>query len=134
MMELQRRHWLGNVRELRHAVEHALVVARAGVILPHHLPKDTWAAGSERAVASGSASPTIAEAMRQLAQDVWDDTGASGSVYERWLSEVEPPLLAVAMNQCQNECAPAAHILGLHRTTLRKKLERYGLSDRPASS
>jgi two-component system nitrogen regulation response regulator GlnG len=37
--ELQRRPWYGNVRELRNAVEHALVLVRSGAALPVHLPE-----------------------------------------------------------------------------------------------
>ena len=38
LVELARRDWCGNVRELRNAIEHAAVLARTGVILPEHLP------------------------------------------------------------------------------------------------
>lgn len=33
-------HWPGNVRQLRHAVEHACVLCREGQIQPWHLPRD----------------------------------------------------------------------------------------------
>ena len=35
---LERRPWYGNVRELRNAVEHAMILARGGAIVPEHLP------------------------------------------------------------------------------------------------
>ncbi len=38
LAELMRRPWHGNVRELRNAIEHALVLARGGVIAVEHLP------------------------------------------------------------------------------------------------
>ena len=34
MAELQRRPWFGNVRELRNAIEHAMILARGGAIAP----------------------------------------------------------------------------------------------------
>ena len=38
---LEGRQWYGNVRELRNAVEHAMILARGGAILPEHLPPPT---------------------------------------------------------------------------------------------
>ena len=38
LAELQRREWFGNVRELRNAIEHAMILARGGIIAPEHLP------------------------------------------------------------------------------------------------
>jgi two-component system, NtrC family, nitrogen regulation response regulator GlnG len=53
----------------------------------------------------------------------------AGDVYDRFLQEVEPPLLAAAMGQSGNRCAPAARALGLHRTTLKRKLDQYGIDE-----
>jgi DNA-binding protein Fis len=47
----------------------------------------------------------------------------AGDLYERLLKLVEPPLLKAVMEQCHGQCAAAARELGLHRTTLRKKLD-----------
>ena len=38
LAELERRPWFGNVRELRNAIEHALVLARGEPIEISHLP------------------------------------------------------------------------------------------------
>ena len=38
MDELCRRTWPGNVRQLRHAVEHGALLARGGEIAVEHLP------------------------------------------------------------------------------------------------
>src|SRR5690606_25201600 len=38
LAELERRPWHGNVRELRNAVDHALILARGRAIAPEHLP------------------------------------------------------------------------------------------------
>jgi two-component system, NtrC family, nitrogen regulation response regulator GlnG len=42
------------------------------------------------------------------------------------LKIVEPPLLEAAMEH-YGQCVAAARALGIHRSTLRKKLEQYGL-------
>jgi DNA-binding protein Fis len=33
------------------------------------------------------------------------------------------------MNRCGQRCAPAARVLGLHRTTLKKKLTQYEIAE-----
>jgi len=50
-------------------------------------------------------------------------------LYQMVLSEVEHPLLKTVMNHTQGNQSKAAELLGINRTTLRKKLEKYGLSD-----
>jgi len=48
-------------------------------------------------------------------------------VYQLVLSEVEAPLLEQVMKYVRNNQTKAAHLLGLNRGTLRKKLKQYGL-------
>jgi DNA-binding protein Fis len=40
---------------------------------------------------------------------------------------VEPPVLDKVLKQHANQFAASARVLGLHRTTLRKKIEQYRL-------
>src|SRR4029078_6456158 len=49
---LLKQPWFGNVRELRNALEHAVIVARGGPLLPEHFPP----LGDRRA---GSGGPTV---------------------------------------------------------------------------
>ena len=48
-------------------------------------------------------------------------------VYQLVLSEVEAPLLEQVMKYVRNNQTKAAHLLGLNRGTLRKKLKQHGL-------
>jgi two-component system nitrogen regulation response regulator GlnG len=125
--ELELRPWYGNVRELRNAVEHALVVARRGLIFPEHLPAPLPALGAP--AAPGSEDGPLARAIQNHTQRLLHDPEAAGTVYERFLAEVEPPLLATVMNEFGHQCAPAARAMGLHRTTLKRKLDQYGISE-----
>lgn len=52
-----------------------------------------------------------------------------GGLYDFVLSEVERPMLEVVMKRTRGNISKAAQYLGLNRATLRKKLERYGLTD-----
>lgn len=48
-------------------------------------------------------------------------------VYQMVLAEVEAPLLEQVMKYVRNNQTKAAHLLGLNRGTLRKKLKQYGM-------
>ncbi len=127
--ELRGRPWYGNVRELRNALEHAVMVARGGVIELEHLPKAVPAA----LLADGEQEPAIDDAIVALIRR-WAETRIStstdtDSIHDELLQLVEPPLLQVAIDAHHGQCAAAARSLGLHRTTLRKKLDLYGISE-----
>jgi len=126
---LMRRPWHGNVRELRGAVEHALVVARSGPVLPDHLPAPSPALDAPRQNAGGEFQQPLCRAVDELAQSLLADPLHEGAVYERFLEAVEPPLLAAAMSRNGHRCAPAARALGLHRTTLKRKLDQYDIDE-----
>ncbi len=128
LADMKRRHWYGNVRELRNAVEHASVVARSGIILPEHLPDEqsNWRSGETNFPDDGS---SLSRASSDRANELLDDPAADGMIYETLLKEAEAPLLSSAMERFDNECAPAARALGLHRTTLKKKLKQHNIAD-----
>jgi two-component system nitrogen regulation response regulator GlnG len=134
LAELEQRPWYGNVRELRKAVEHAIVLARTGAVVPTHLPTPLQSFGADRDQERRGAPTAIADAAAALAHELLDNPNSAGSVYEEFLHEVEPPLLAAALSQSGNQCAAAARALGLHRTTLKRKLDQYGLSEPPSET
>ena len=49
------------------------------------------------------------------------------ALYDELLQQIEPPLLAAALEKSKGECLGASRWLGIHRTTLRKKMDQYGL-------
>lgn len=51
----------------------------------------------------------------------------TGNIYAMVMSEVERPLLACVLEQCGGNQTQAAHLLGLNRATLRKKLRAHDL-------
>ena len=125
--ELCARPWAGNVRELRNAIEHAAIVARGGEIRPEHLPPPA----SMSAAAPVSDVDRAREVIAGWTADEAADRGsvADPELYERFLQLVEPPLLEAVLRHCNGNRAAAAHLLGLHRATLRQKMRRHGLSE-----
>jgi two-component system nitrogen regulation response regulator GlnG len=127
LAELECRPWFGNVRELRNAVEHAMILARGGTILPEHLPQPA----PPVAPGVGDESSALASLIGQWAHRQLADDAESTDLYERFLKLVEPPLLEAVLGQSRGQCAAAARRLGLHRTTLRKRLDDLGIDAGP---
>jgi len=119
MEEMQRRPWPGNVRELRNAVEHAAIMARGLPIGPEHLPES-------RDLDAREPSDLVNElrtAVRNWATTKLAEEGISGSLYEHFLQEAEPALFDRVLESTLQNRAAAAEILGIHRATLRKKMQ-----------
>ncbi|MEM9656735.1 MAG: sigma-54 dependent transcriptional regulator [Planctomycetota bacterium] len=116
---LQTRSWPGNVRELRNAVEHAAVLARTGTILPNHLPPS----GPAPETGEADPVPALADAAVASVRRLLAKPELEGKVYELLLREFEEPVLREALASFAGEFAPAARALGIHRTTLRRKLD-----------
>jgi two-component system nitrogen regulation response regulator GlnG len=119
---LTRQPWLGNVRELRNALEHAVIVAHGGPLLPEHFPVAL-------ALAAGTPTEQVRRAvLAWLVERVQAaGSGAPEDLYEEMLTCVEPPLLEELMRRLQGNRWMAAQWLGLNRATVRKKLTKYNL-------
>jgi two-component system nitrogen regulation response regulator GlnG len=117
--------WLGNVRELRNSLEHAVIVARGGPLLPEHLPTLTPGFGPQ------SAAEKLDAAVRAwFADRLKNGAGqAPAELYQDLLKCVEPALLDEVLRRVQGNRWVAAQWLGLNRATVRKKLGIYQLTD-----
>jgi len=122
--ELLRREWNGNVRELRNAVEHAVVKTRLGKIGSEALPPP-------KSPAAGTGQEqTLQNSVRQWVQShlqQHQSTPADAAVCESFLNEAEPILFEEALKLTQGNRQEAAKILGIHRQTFREKLKRHGV-------
>ena len=76
-----------------------------------------------------SAPVTLREQVRQALEDYFQhlDGHAPANLYKLVLQEIEPPLLETVMRYADNRQTRAAEVLGINRSTLRKKLKQYGL-------
>jgi len=90
--------WPGNVRELSHSIEHAFVVCRDPIISLGHIPAET----------RGS-------------------SGTKKLIREKRPVEGPEEILAVLNKTAWNK-ARAARLLGIDRSTLYRKIHKYGLS------
>lgn len=101
MAALMEHDFPGNVRELENAVEHAFVLCRDRMILPRHLPA-------------------------QFRRD--DESGGRKPSGERTMEELEIDAIRDALARHGNNRTEAARALGIHKTTLHRKLNRYGIA------
>lgn len=118
--EIERRNWNGNVRELRNAIDHAVVLARGGNLNPQHLPP---------AIAYNSASQNVEEQMTAAIvgwvreQLSVAEAELPTDLYRQFLTISESALFTEILNFTQQNRSAAAKILGVDRATLRTKLD-----------
>ena len=109
--------WPGNVRELRNAVERALILCEGGLINPEHLP--WYAKSANRAPALSPAAPDPL-----AAQPMVENFPAQGVDLEA----MERTLVEGALKQAGQNRSKAAKLLGLSRSKLYSRMERFGLA------
>lgn len=117
IVELQKRSWPGNVRQLRAAVESAALRARGLAIGPEHLP-------DHRILdAPGELHDELSQCVRSWTRRRLEESPDTTNLYQQFLAEVEPALLEAVLEFTSRNRAAAAKRLGIHRQTLRKKLQ-----------
>lgn len=67
----------------------------------------------------------VAESVAQFLHDMGSTPPTD--LYQRILSEVEPPLIQAVLDHVDGNQTRAAEILGITRTTLRTRIRRYSL-------
>lgn len=117
---LRGRPWWGNVRELRSALEHALILARGGLLhadlLPPPLPQVPAQNTRTRL--------DLQECVRKWTQDALKDEKLTGKLYQEFLDIVESVLFETVLDHYSGQYLGAARALGIHRVTLRRKLDQ----------
>jgi two-component system response regulator HydG len=96
--------WPGNIRELEHAIERGLLLARGDAITLADLPPEL----SPPAPEGGSA-----EGRYRRARDAWE---------RKFFEDL--------LREAGGSVAKAAELAGVHRSTLYEKLTRYGLVEK----
>lgn len=76
-----------------------------------------------------AAPARLAECVRKALDEYFGhlDGEIAGDIYSLVMAEVERPLLACVLEHCSGNQTRAAQVLGLNRTTLRKKLREHRL-------
>ena len=122
---LLRYRWPGNVRELENVVERAVVLSSGKTIEVSDLPGISGeACPPPEAGARGPRS--VGEAVSCCLEGKLGPPPAEGKVWDEIMLGVEDALLCWAMERAGGVRLRAADLLGIHRNTLRKKLDEKG--------
>jgi two-component system response regulator AtoC len=112
--------WPGNIRELRNAIERAVLIGPDRYIRPSDLaikPRTLAPVNQTAASAPNSHHP------------VGTETGFEIKVPNHGVNfeEVEQQLIRIAMRHCNNNASAAARFLRMTRETLRYRLKKFGI-------
>ena len=125
---LEKYHWPGNVRELENAIRRAHVLAKSDAILPGDLPPEISGA------ATGVAAPPVSTTTSDGAVG---DTAVLARQLFQWarrdpklkiIPAVERELVIHALKETNDNQVNAAKLLGITRATLRKRIEKFGIT------
>ena len=128
-------HWPGNVRQLRNAVDRALILANGRVITLADLPLEVQAGFAAPMMREVAAPGTAGLGMTQ-ARSAAERGGtgvisaaAEGGGLPCRLEDLEKAHIVEILRQQNGNKARAARVLGIHRRKLYRLLERHGLQD-----
>lgn len=122
--EIRARTWLGNVRELRNAIEHAMILSRGRPIETRHLPEALLLPVPESH--ERSSDEGLAAAIQAWIRDQLQAGIAASEIQSVAEQMVESPLMEGTLARHGGNFSAAAKDLGIHRTTLRKKVSDEG--------
>jgi DNA-binding NtrC family response regulator len=106
----ERYEWPGNVRQLRNAVERAVVLAPGGMIGIENLPEEMRKPANERGDAVGSDPAIPVSSVRMK------------------VAEVERRAVEEALAECGGNQSRAARKLGMSRWALIRLMRKYGIN------
>jgi len=98
LKRLEKHHWPGNIRELQHAVERAVIMSESNILQPHDF------------------------FLSQM-----DENGDGGEPETYNLEETERMLIRKVIDKHGGNISKAAKELGLTRASLYRRIEKYGL-------
>ncbi len=98
--------WPGNIRELEHAIERGLLLARGAAITLQDLPPELSQPAQDAAAGGG-------EGRYRRARDAWE---------RKYFEDL--------LREAGGSVAKASELAGIHRSTLYEKLTRYGLVEK----
>src|SRR5512134_987800 len=114
--------WPGNVRELENAVQRAITLSQGDKIFPDALPPQIFKPGQ-------GAHLSFENFLEEKLADLVERMGGldRGDIYSLVLHRVEKPLITLVLIKTEGNQVRAAHLLGINRNTLRKKIKELGI-------
>ncbi len=119
---LREHPWPGNVRELEHCIKRSVLATRGTTLTVHDLdlPPPVDNAGSDT-----SLRKLLAQQAAKIVRNP-GDYGGEGGVYSHLIDAAGHELIQAALELTGGNQVAAAKLLGINRTTLRKRLSEPG--------
>jgi two-component system nitrogen regulation response regulator GlnG len=131
MERLRRYRWPGNVRELENLVRRLAALYSQEVIGADVIEAELADAPPVESPVEMAGGEGLSSAVERHINDYFaahkGDLPAAG-LYDRILREIERPLIVATLGATRGNQIKAAHLLGLNRNTLRKKIRELDIS------
>jgi two-component system nitrogen regulation response regulator GlnG len=127
---LKRYRWPGNVRELENLIRRLVVLSSGDMIPAAAIAGELTAPHRATDVDNDSETQSLSAAIERHLAKLFKEQGTAlppPGLYDRVLREIERPLLSLSLGATRGNQIRAAHLLGLNRNTLRKKIRDLGL-------
>lgn len=124
--------WPGNVRELENCIQHMVAVNSGPLLHSADAPSNLLNFAQKRRLASGGGAPLAANVTYLPVQTAPSPASSPESTFVMPvlpLSEMERRAIIQALQYTKGDRVMAAHLLGIGRTTLYRKLKEYGIQD-----
>lgn len=131
MRQLQAHVWPGNVRELEHTIKRAVLLARGPTLSTHDVELPSINDRQKNSPEGKSVEDLETAVRRAFHESVEGRVEPVPDLFHSLINIVEQALVQEALAYNSHNQVATARILGLHRTTLRKKMEEAAVPQSP---
>jgi DNA-binding NtrC family response regulator len=122
--QLESYDWPGNVRELEHVIKRSVLTSRGNIEL-HDFRVERYTSKSDDSYQRIDSLHDLQDVLRQtLRRMLSESSDKDDSLFHQLVSLTEQTLIDEALQLCDSNQVSASRLLGLHRTTLRKKMKQ----------
>ena len=127
---LRHYRWPGNVRELENLIRRLAVLSSGDTIPAATIAAELREPAKSSSLDDGDEPVSLSVAVERHLTKYFAEHGdrlPPPGLYDRVLQDIERPLLSICLAVTRGNQIRAAHLLGLNRNTLRKKIRDLGL-------